>query len=97
MRMTVLLALLLAGCASLESGWTKPGSTKQQFKADDSFCEAQGYERANVINIMHYSVVYAACMGDKGWTAVAPPKEEEEPKHEAKKEAKHESKGEAKH
>ena len=74
MRMIVLFALLLAGCA--EPAWIKPGSTAQQLKTDDKQCEDQAIERAPAPHTVHIMVVYTGCMKDRGWSQPETPKHE---------------------
>ena len=50
MRIAVLLIVILAGCASLDPKWTKPGSKPEEFKTDDAQCETQALAASNAIN-----------------------------------------------
>ncbi|MEO8443190.1 MAG: hypothetical protein ABI547_11925 [Betaproteobacteria bacterium] len=93
MRIAVLFIVVLAGCASMDPQWTKPGSKSQDFTVDDTQCEAQALAASNAINTLHTRVNYLGCMKAKGWTPPEIPKEEhaapkhETPKHETSKQA----------
>jgi hypothetical protein len=64
--LVLILAFLLAGCASGPYYWTKPGATAEMFKADHTECVrgatigyGVGSERA-----------YKACLSEKNWTRI---------------------------
>lgn len=58
--------LLLAGCATTERYWVKPGSTPQEFYADEGQCKAQALGAPGMYT-MQVAMVFNACMQGKGW------------------------------
>lgn len=60
------LAILLAGCATTQSTWNKPGSSAQDFYQDDGQCKAQAFSVATG-NMMQIAIVHNSCMRGKGW------------------------------
>jgi len=66
MRFTVLVILLLAGCASGPFYWTKPGATDETFLADHAPC----FKDATIGYGVGSEKAYKACMASKGWTRI---------------------------
>lgn len=57
---------LLAGCATTESVWVKPGSTQQSFNMDKGQCNAQAFSVPGA-PLMQIALVQNSCMQGKGW------------------------------
>lgn len=62
----VLLVLLLAGCATTEHVWVKPGASDQDFYMDRGQCQAQAFGTPGMYT-MQIALVFSACMQGKGW------------------------------
>lgn len=62
----ILLALLLASCATTESVWVKPGSSEREFAMEAGQCKAQAFSVPNA-PLMQVAIVYNSCMQGKGW------------------------------
>lgn len=56
----------LAGCATTESVWVKPGSTQEMFHQESGQCRAQAFSVPNA-PAMQIALVYGSCMQGKGW------------------------------
>lgn len=56
--------LLLAGCATKQGGWDKPGATEQDFHKDRGQCVAQAYAAPTTFQ---QSAIVIGCMQGKGW------------------------------
>lgn len=70
MRYVILLALL-AGCATKQTYWEKPGSTQQDFNADIGACRAQAFSVPGAMNnLMQVAIVQSTCMQSKGWYTI---------------------------
>lgn len=65
----LLVLLLMAGCATKQSYWEKPGTSEQDFRADMGFCRAQAFGVASG-NLMQVAIVQRSCMEGKGWELV---------------------------
>lgn len=73
MRFLILVALLVAGCATQkETVWMKPGSTQQTFNQDMGQCRAQAFSVASG-NLYQIAIVQRSCMEGKGWELVERP------------------------
>ena len=66
---TVLFVLLLAGCATTERYWEKPGASSGEFEMDKGFCHAQAFGSPGM-NTMQVALVFNGCMRGKGWAIV---------------------------
>jgi hypothetical protein len=64
--MRFVLVVFLAGCASTERVWVKPGSTEQDFYMDKGQCQAQAFGAPGMYT-MQVAMVYNACMRGRGW------------------------------
>lgn len=74
MRSTLLLTLLaLAGCATTEQVWDKPGAGNREFSMDQGQCQAQAFGTPFATN-MQVALVYNSCMRGKGWDLVERPR-----------------------
>jgi hypothetical protein len=74
MRLVIILALVLAGCATgPQKSWVKPGGTIGEYQKDDRECEYDGCRVFNAdINSplrarMLASDTYQACMRSRGY------------------------------
>lgn len=73
MKRLLLLALLpVAGCATTEQVWNKPGSGNQEFAMDQGQCQAQAFGTPFATN-MQVALVYNSCMRGKGWQLIDQP------------------------
>lgn len=72
MRRTIaLLVLLLAGCATTETFWEKPGASAQDFNSDSAQCRAQAFSVPGAMNnLMQVAIVQNQCMQGRGWYTV---------------------------
>lgn len=62
---SILFALLLAGCATTEKGWDKPGSTQQDFIMDRGDCVSRAFVAPTTFQ---QTMILTGCMQSKGWT-----------------------------
>lgn len=65
MRYAVML-FLLAGCATTEGRWNKPGATNEGFHMDRGFCVAQ-MSSVSFAPPVQQATIFAGCMQGKGW------------------------------
>lgn len=72
--MRYLVVLLLAGCATTERVWEKPGATQQEFAQDQGQCQAQGFGAPAGPTSLQAAMMMNACMRGKGWYMVEQPK-----------------------
>lgn len=63
---------LLAGCATTEEVWDKPGSSEASFYADKGQCNAQAFSVSNP-TLMQIAIIQNSCMQGKGWQLVTRP------------------------
>lgn len=63
------LAVVLAGCASMGTSWYKPGATQDDFYTDEGQCKAQAFSVANG-NMYQIAIVLHSCLQGKGWRQV---------------------------
>lgn len=69
--MRLLFVLLLAGCATKQTYWEKPGASTEDFHADMGVCRAQAFGVPGAMNnLMQVAMVQNACMQGKGWYQV---------------------------
>lgn len=69
--MRYLVFLALAGCASTQTYWTKPGATERDFAMDLGACRAQAFGVPGALsNVAQVALVQQTCMQGKGWYAV---------------------------
>lgn len=66
MLISAVAAALLAGCASQETAWNKPGATQDQFNMDQGQCHAQAFSVPGASN-MQIALVHNSCMRGKGY------------------------------
>jgi hypothetical protein len=66
--MRYLLILVLAGCATTERYWEKPGASSSEFEMDKGFCHAQAF--GSGMNTMQVALVFNGCMRSRGWYIV---------------------------
>jgi hypothetical protein len=69
-RRLILLAaaLALAGCATTEMVWKKPGASEQDLKTDTDGCRSQAYAAQGMTSDpQRLMIVYTNCMEGKGW------------------------------
>lgn len=67
MRMPLAIACaVLAGCATTETVWVKPGASQQDFYMDRGQCQAQAFGPGNV-NLMQAAIIMSGCLQGKGW------------------------------
>ena len=66
MRKTLLVMLVLAGCASTEKVWVKDGAGQQDFHTESGQCRAQAFS-APGMPMMQVAIIYSSCMQGKGW------------------------------
>jgi hypothetical protein len=64
-----LFVLLLAGCATTEKYWDKPGASASDFEADKGQCQAQAFSTPGMYT-MQVALVFNSCMRGKGWALV---------------------------
>jgi hypothetical protein len=70
MRYLVVL-MLIAGCATTQRYWEKPGASVQEFNADSGQCNAQAFGVPGAMyNQIQVAVVYNQCMQGRGWYVV---------------------------
>lgn len=62
-------AVVLAGCATKQSYWEKPGASQQEFNMDRGQCNAQAFSVPGV-SLMQAAIVQNSCMQGKGWYLV---------------------------
>lgn len=67
--MRYLLVLLLAGCASRQLLWEKPGASQQDFEMDRGQCQAQAFGAPGMYAVQ-VAMIYNACMRGRGWYQV---------------------------
>jgi hypothetical protein len=60
---------VLAGCATTERYWEKPGASSSEFDMDRAQCQAQALSTAGMY-MMQMALVLNACMRGKGWYIV---------------------------
>jgi hypothetical protein len=65
-RFSLLAILLLAGCATTERVWVKPGASDQDFFMDQGFCKAQAFGAPGMYT-MQVAMIFASCMNGRGW------------------------------
>jgi hypothetical protein len=65
----LILALLLAGCATKQTYWEKAGASQQDFYQDQGQCQAQAFGVTGM-NTLQVAIVYSGCMRGKGWYQV---------------------------
>lgn len=69
--MRYLVVLLLAGCATTQTYWEKPGASQSDFQVDMGQCRAQAFGVPGAMNnLMQVAMVQSACMQGKGWYTV---------------------------
>lgn len=68
-QMTILLTVLVVGCATKQQYWEKPGATAQEFNIDRGQCNAQAFSVPGV-SIMQAALVQNSCLQGKGWYLV---------------------------
>lgn len=73
-KILLVATLLVAGCATTETVWVKPGSSNQDFYIDSSQCKAQGAS-VPMVSMFQLVMVYQNCMGGKGWYLQDVPKQ----------------------
>lgn len=70
MRMrTIILAVILSGCASPTIWWTKPGFDMAQFRQDDYACTQDAFNTRWGSS----GVLYRQCMMARGYNERTPP------------------------
>lgn len=62
--MRYLIVLLLAGCATKQGGWEKPGATNQEFMRDRGDCVSRAFVAPAAYQ---QSAIITGCMQSKGW------------------------------
>lgn len=62
-----LVVLLLAGCASTERFWERPGASQQDFYMDRGQCQAQAFGAPYGPASLQAAMVFTGCMQGKGW------------------------------
>lgn len=65
----IALLLILAGCASKQFLWEKPGASGQEFEMDRGQCQAQAFSTPGMYT-MQIALVYNSCMRGRGWYQV---------------------------
>ena len=73
MKLIAMCAVLaVAGCATTETVWDKPGSTDDSFLVDTGQCRAQAFSVA-LPSAMQSAMIYGGCMNGKGWRNITVP------------------------
>jgi hypothetical protein len=62
----MLTLLMLAGCATTETVWVKPGATNEAFYQDQGQCRAQAFGAPGMYT-MQVAMIYSSCMQGRGW------------------------------
>lgn len=70
--MRYLVVLLLAGCATTEHVWDKPGASEQDWHMDRGACNAQAASHAPLGSVQ-WAVIFGSCMNGKGWQRIERP------------------------
>lgn len=69
MRLAIVVSVaLLAGCATKEQVWDKPGATEDGFYRDRAACQNQVFTQT--ANAFQGQVVFITCMQSRGWYSV---------------------------
>jgi hypothetical protein len=63
---TTLVLLLLAGCATTERVWVRPGASSQDFHMDSGQCRAHAFS-GYAHSLAQRVVVFESCLQGKGW------------------------------
>jgi hypothetical protein len=66
MRRLFLAPLILAGCATQQFVWTKPGGSEADFYQDSGQCRAQAFGVSGV-SLPQAVLVFENCLAGKGW------------------------------
>lgn len=59
--------LVLTGCATTQTVWTKNGASQQEFYEARGQCQAQAFGLNPGASMMQVAIVFSGCMQGKGW------------------------------